>query len=124
MNEINIQVARAKRRLMIGRFFQILAWSMFAGLLLAAIGMLIPKIWYLGFLENPQLQENWIYGWIGGGLLVGLFVSMLLTWMQRKSELDVAVDVDRRFELKERLSSASFAVTPRGRDGGRQGVNP
>ena len=44
MNEINKQVSRAKRRLITGRFFRVLTWSMFAGLLLAAIGMVIPKI--------------------------------------------------------------------------------
>ena len=111
MNEINKQVARAKRRLMTGQFFRVLTWSMFAGLLLATIGMLIPKIWHLAILENQRNQEIWTYSWIAGGLILALLVSTVLTWLNRRSTLDVAVEVDRRFNLKERLSSA-LALTP------------
>lgn len=106
MNEINKQVRRAKRRLVTGQFFRVLTWSLFAGLLLAAIGMLIPKIWYLDFLGEQRQFEAWIYSWIVGGVVVALVVSALLTWSQLKSNLQVAVEVDKRFELKERLSSA------------------
>ena len=106
MNEINQQVKRAKRRLVVGRFFRVLTWSLFAGLLLAAIGMLIPKIWYFAFLDSQQQLQTWVAAWILGGVLLALLVSIFLTWSARGSDLQVAVEVDKRFGLKERLSSA------------------
>ena len=106
MNEINKQVRLAKRRLVLGQFCRVLTWSLFAGLLLAAIGMLIPKIWYLGFLDGQRQFDAWIYSWILGGLSLSLLVSAFLTWSRRESSFQVAVEVDKRFGLKERLSSA------------------
>jgi hypothetical protein len=106
MNEINKQVSRAKRRLITGRFFRVLTWSMFAGLLLAAVGMTIPKIWHLGFLQTEQHHEAWIYSWVVGGMVLSLLVAAYLTITDLSSPVDVAVEVDRRFGLKERLSSA------------------
>ena len=106
MNEISKQVARARRRLLIGRFFRVLCWSAFAGLLVAAIGMAIPKIWHLELLGSATQLNTWIYSWIGGGLGVALLVAGFLTWQQSESNLEAAVELDRRFGLKERISSA------------------
>ena len=106
MNTINKQVARAQRRMMIGKFFGILIWALFASLLLAVVGMAIPKIWHLPFLKTQEHHDAWMYSWILGGAVLGFFVTALMTWMRRDSELDVAVEVDKRFGLKERLSSA------------------
>ncbi len=106
MNEINKQISKAKRRLMMGQFFRILTWSLFAGLLLSAIGMLIPKIWHLGFMDDAAQNQAWLYSWIGGGIAIAVLSAVIMTIAQLKSNLDVAVEVDRRFGLKERLSSA------------------
>lgn len=106
MNEISRQVARAHRRLLIGQFFRILCWSVFAGLLLAAVGLAIPKIWHLEMLTDAAVQNTWTWSWIGGGLLLGLLVATGMTWFGRKSRLNSAIEVDRRFGLKERMSSA------------------
>ncbi len=106
MNEISRQVARAQRRLMVGQFFRILCWSVFAGLLLAVVGLAIPKIWHLEFLNDATFQDTWTWSWIGGGLLAGLLVAAGMTWFGRESRLNAAIEVDRRFGLKERMSSA------------------
>ena len=106
VNTINKQVARAQRRLMTGKFFRILVWSAFAGLCLAAIGMAIPKIWYLDFLKTQDQVDAWTFSWIIGGAVLAFLVTAFLTWQQRESHLHVAVEVDKRFGLKERLSSA------------------
>lgn len=106
MNEINRQVARARRRLVTATFFSILTWAVFSGLLLAVIGMLIPKIWHLSFLETQAKYDAWTYSWILGGVVLGLLVAASLTWSKRGTHLDAAVEVDKRFGLKERLSSA------------------
>lgn len=106
MNEINKQVARARRRLMTVKFFSILTWSVFAGLLLAVVGMAIPKIWHLEFLQAESQLDTWTLSWILGGAAFGFLVASAMTWKNRASQLDVAVEVDKRFGLKERLSSA------------------
>jgi hypothetical protein len=106
MNTIEKQVTRARRRLMTGKFFSILVWAAFAGLCLAAIGMAIPKIWYLDFLKTQDNQDAWTYSWIIGGAVLAFLVTAFLTYRSLASHLDVAVEVDKRFGLKERLSSA------------------
>jgi len=106
MNEISRQVSRAHQRLFIGQFFRILCWAVFAGLMIAAIGLAVPKIWHLGFLETASNQATWNWSWIGGGLLLGLIVASTMAWFGRESRLTAAVEIDQRFGLKERISSA------------------
>ncbi len=106
MNEINKQVTRARRRLMTSKFFSILTWAVFAGLLAAVVGLAVPKIWHLEFLEAKNQEDTWTLCWTIGGAAFGFLVASVLTWKNRASQLDVAVEVDKRFGLKERLSSA------------------
>lgn len=106
MNEIKRQVVLAKRRMLLGSFFRILGFALFAGLLLSAIGMAIPKIWHLKFLETAPQLDAWNYSWLLGGLFLALIVSAILTWRQLQSNVRIAAEIDDRFQLKERLSSA------------------
>ncbi len=106
MNEINQQVTRARRRLLLGRFFSVFCWALFGSLLVANIGLAIPKIWHLGFLESQGHKDAWLYSWILGSVVVGFILTAVLTWRSRPSQLSTAVEVDQRFGLKERLSSA------------------
>ena len=106
MNEISRQVSRARRRIVAGQFFRILNWALFTGLFLAAIGMLIPKIWHLEFLQTADQVDGWNYAWMLGGILLAFLVAAGLTVRQLQSRLTVASEVDKRFNLKERLSSA------------------
>lgn len=106
MNQINRQVGVARRRMMTSDFFSILTWGVFVGLLLAVIGLTIPKIWHLDFLEDQGNYSTWIYSWIAGGVVLGFLVAGVMTWINRASRLDAALEVDKRFGLKERLSSA------------------
>ena len=106
MNEINKKIRSARKRLMLGQFFSILTWAVFISLTVALIGVAIPKIWHLSFLESQQHRDAWLYSWILGATVVGFLTTAILTYVRRKSILDVATEVDRRFGLKERLSSA------------------
>lgn len=106
MNEINKQVSRARRRMITGKFFSILVWAVFISLVIALVGIAIPKIWHLGFLEAQPAQDAWLYSWIIGSVVVGLVTTAVLTWRSRGTHVDTAVEVDRRFGLKARLSSA------------------
>ncbi len=101
MDEIKRQVRVARRRLITQKFLAIGAWSLFVTLLLAAIGLAIPKIWVLPI--DPQI---WLWSWVGGSLALGLLVAAIWTYALRASFLEAAIEIDRRFQLKERVSSA------------------
>jgi len=64
MKDVSRQVNQARRRLNFNRFLSIFAWSLFAGLLVAAIGLAIPKIWHLPFLSEQRASEFWTAGWL------------------------------------------------------------
>lgn len=100
MEEIKRQVGRAQRRLIGQQFLSIVVWSLFATLLIAAIGLAVPKIWALNL-----KADVWTWSWIGGGLAVGLVAASIWTYVVRRSSIDAAIELDRRFGLKERVSS-------------------
>jgi hypothetical protein len=106
MEEIKRQVGRAQRRLMLQQFFRVFGWSLFTTLLLAAIGLAVPRIWVLNV--DPQV---WDWSWIGGGIAAGLAMAAIWTYVIRRTGLDAAIEIDRRFGLKERVSS-TLALTP------------
>ncbi len=100
MEEIKRQVGRAQRRLVMQQFWRVIGWSLFATLVLAAIGLAIPRLWVL----NVD-QQIWDWSWIGGGLAAGLLMATIWTYVIRWTRLDAAIEIDRRFGLKERVSS-------------------
>lgn len=106
MNEINKAISTAQRRLAIGQFFSILTWAAFVSLLVATVGIALPKVSHFEFLQSQDQKDAWIYSWVLTAIVIGFVTSAVLTWRKLKSRLEVATEVDRRFHLKERLSSA------------------
>ncbi|MCE5266310.1 MAG: hypothetical protein LLG00_00285 [Planctomycetaceae bacterium] len=102
MDTLQRQVRRARRRLAAERFLSVLAWCWFATLLVALVLVAIDKFWPTGI-------DAWV--WLGGAVGVGLLAAMLWTFVVPSSLMDAAVEIDRRFELKERVSSA-MSLTP------------
>ena len=100
MNDLNKQVQHARRRLNYQRFLSIVFRVLTASLALAAIGVAIPKIWALTV--DPIV---WKWSWIGGSILGGLAIAAGWTMLRRQSDLEAAIEIDRRFGLKERVSS-------------------
>lgn len=107
MEEIKRQVTRARRRLVLQQFLTIVGWALFASLLVGAIGLAIPKIWVLSGID----REAWLWAWIGGSIAAGLLVAGIWTYAVRRSALEAAIEIDRRFGLKERVSS-TLAMEP------------
>jgi hypothetical protein len=70
VEEIKRQVGRAHRRLVMQQFLAVCGWSLFATLLVAAIGLAIPRVWVLNI--DKQI---WDWSWIGGGLAAGLLLA-------------------------------------------------
>ena len=106
MEEIKRQVSRAHHRMVLQQFFSVLVWSMLAALSVALVAVTIPKIWALGV--NPSL---WAWSWIGGTIAAGLIIAVLWTYLIRYQPLEAAVEIDRRYGLKERVSS-TLALKP------------
>ncbi len=106
MNDVNRQVTKARRRLNFHSFVHVLSWALFAGLVVAVIGLLVPKIWYLSFLETQQHHDAWTAGWVIGGCVLSLIVAGALSIRKFIDTQSAAIEVDNRFELRERLSSA------------------
>ncbi len=106
MEEIRKQVAVARRRMVTQQFLTIVTWSMFAMLLIAAVGLAIPKIWVL-----KVDAMAWMWSWIGGAAAAGLLIALAWTYIVRRAPMEAAIEIDRRFQLKERVSSA-LSLTP------------
>lgn len=101
MDTIWAQVRRAWRRLLLTQFFRLLCMVLTATLLLGAGGLLIPRLWPLAV-----SRAVWDMAWLASAVAVGLLVSLLLTWWKAGSRLEAALEIDRRCDLKERISSA------------------
>lgn len=105
MEEIKRQVARARFRLVVQQFLTIATWSLFAALLIAVVGVAIPKIWALAPTSTDQGSQIWHISWIAGSVVAGLITAIVATYLVRRGELEAAIEIDRRFGLKERVSS-------------------
>ena len=105
MDELKKQVGRAHSRLTFQRFGQALVWTLFAGFVIALIATAIPKIWHLAV----DIQ-TWTWSWLGGTAAAGLLLAGIYTLITRGDRLDAAMEIDRRFGLKERVSS-TLALT-------------
>jgi len=101
MDLIQKQIKRAHRRLTSQIFLKHLSIAVFICLAIALIGVAVPKLWFI-----PVEKNTWVASWIGSSLGLALLSAIVMTWVKRPQRLIAAVEVDRRFGLKERLSSA------------------
>jgi hypothetical protein len=106
MDQLRKQVARARRRLIIEQFLVRLVWSVLAALVVAAFAMAAPRVVAIG-----GLPENWDLIWLAGSLACALLGSIAWTIVSNRSPLDAAIEIDRRFDLRERIAS-SLSLTP------------
>jgi gas vesicle protein len=97
MESLNKQVARARRWLAVQRFVDVLGWCCFATLLAALILIAVDKYRPLGI-------DPWIWG--VGALALGIAVAAAWALVRGPRPIDAAIEIDRRFALKERVSSA------------------
>ncbi len=101
MNRIESKVSSARRRIVLGRFGRALCFSLFVTLIVATIAIAIPalRVMEIDF-------QTWTYAWIGGSLLAAILASGTYALATAPSKAMVAAEVDRRFGLRERLSSS------------------
>jgi hypothetical protein len=96
------QIRRARRRLAAQRFLDALVWCWF-GTLLAALGVVVLDRF------RPLGIDAWV--WTAGALALGLVAAAIWSFCVRSSLLEAAIELDHRFGLKERTSSA-LAISP------------
>ncbi len=101
MEEIKRQVTTARRRLILQQFLACIPWTLFATLLLAVGAIAAIKIWPVNVDHGV-----WTWSWIGGSVVAGLVIAGVWTYVVRSDTLNAAIEIDRRFGLKERVSSA------------------
>jgi hypothetical protein len=101
MDILRKQVGRAQRRLILQQFLTVLVWSLFATLLVAFFALAVPKVWPL-----PVDASIWTASWLGGALAAGVLSAVAWTIAFGHSRIDAAIELDRRFGLKERVSSS------------------
>ncbi len=102
MDALERQIRRARRRLTFQRFLNVLGGCWTATLAAALLAIVVDKF-------RPLGPDAWV--WAAGALGLGLIAAAARTLSTRGSLLDAAVEIDHRFELKERVSSA-LALSP------------
>ena len=102
MDELRKQVRRAQRRITMQRFAGVLGWCWFSALFLALIIVVVDKY-------HPLPVQSWI--WFAGAVALGLVGAVIWTALGRGPMLEAAMEIDRRFALKERVSSV-LAMPP------------
>ena len=106
MEDLNRQVNRARRWLGLQRFAGALGWCCFATLLVALVFVVVDKYRPLGI-------EAWIY--VVAGVGTGGLLAAVIAYAGGRGPIDAAIEIDRRFGLKERVSS-TLALTPAERE--------
>ncbi|TWU44023.1 hypothetical protein Q31b_15580 [Novipirellula aureliae] len=101
MNQIESRVRSARRRLVFAQFGRTLCWTFFAAAILSIIAIAIPAIRPL----DIDFQ-SWIVGWLAGTAITALLVAIGHAFWTAPSIASVAAEVDRRYGLRERLSSS------------------
>ena len=117
MDELQRQVRRAERRLAAQRLVGALGWCWFVSLLVALALVVAEKFHPLGF-----AAWTWAGGALGGAMVVGLIAALAWAIWTRQRPLAAAIELDHRFQLKERVSSTlAMPAEARATEAGRAG---
>jgi hypothetical protein len=119
MDQLHQQVARARRRLVLEQLLARAVWCEFFALLVAAVAIALPR-----FVAISSLPAHWDVACFVGAAAAGSIVALIWTWARRRSDLDAAIEIDRRFDLRERVaSSLSLSPDDQNTEAGRALVN-
>ncbi len=106
MDQILEQVARARRRLSLELFLNRLIRCWFVGMIVAFVAIALPRI-----VTIANLPSRWELFCGIVGLVGGLLVASVWTLLRGRTELEAAVEIDRRYNLRERVAS-SLSLSP------------
>lgn len=106
MDKIYSQVSKARRYLWLQKAFAVFPGWLLITFSIAFLAMLVPKIWYI-----PFTFETWGRNGLLAATAVALLGTLVHAWILRPSLRSSAIELDRRFQLRERISSA-LDLTP------------
>lgn len=112
MNRIESQVKAARRRLILGKLGRALCVTLFAAAVIAAVAIAVPAVWVV-----DVAFDTWVTGWIIASAVTAVLAAAAYALATAPTKQAVAAEVDRRFGLRERLSS-SLSLDPRSRESG------
>jgi hypothetical protein len=101
MDNLLKEIRRVQRRMAVQHFLGVLGWCWLAALAAAAIAVGAARIWPI---ESAVGIRDW--HWLAGFLAVGLAVAALWTLLRLPPAIPAALEIDRRCNLKERVSSS------------------
>jgi hypothetical protein len=101
MDIINRQIKRAANLLWTRTILNVLAWCLIIAFSICFIGLLVPKIVFL-----PYTFQDWSKRWFAISGIVVAVVTFAVAMIYRPTRLHSAIELDRRFGLRERISSA------------------
>jgi chemotaxis protein histidine kinase CheA len=101
MQILHKQLAKVWRRLWLQSWLNHLGWFWIAAFTVCFVAMLVPKFWFI-----PYTFDSWSRVWMIGAAIAAIGLSLLRSWWTSPSRLAAAVELDRRFSLRERCSSA------------------
>ena len=121
MEKLNRQVRKAQRWLGLQRFVGVVGWCCFVALLIALAVIVLDKFRPLGVeawvqrgaalggvgqLEPRVVEMLKACIWAGAALMLGVSAAIFYALIRGRGPIDAAIEIDRRFGLKERVSSA------------------
>lgn len=97
MDELRRLVRFARRRLIVQVWLRALPWCISAGLLVSCVLLAFDR-------RLAWQMDAWV--WPVAGTVAGLLAACAWAWHRRVNELDAAIEIDRRLQLRERVSSS------------------
>jgi len=101
METIHTQLSKAWRRLWLQSWVNLFGWSLLVALSIAFVACLIPKLYFI-----PYRFEFWGGTWIASAAVLSALIASAIAWWRRPTPIATAVEIDRRFGLRERCSSS------------------
>ncbi len=96
MDNLLKEIRRVQRRLAFQRFLGMLGWCWLAALIASLAVLGAARIWPLGIID---------WAWVACFGTVGTIAAAVWTVLTAPKTLQAALEIDRRFQLKERISS-------------------
>lgn len=106
METIRRQVNIARRRLTLQRLGRTFCVTLFVMLIIALSAALLQKYVIYHFWDSPDLTMAWTVGWLLFATAGALLLATVHTFLHRPSLAEAALEIDQRFQLRERLSSS------------------
>ncbi len=101
METLNDRINEAHRRLVTQQWLGRLVLSMLVLLSLAMVAIALPR-----FAVIEGLPANWDFAWLLGSVLTAFVGSAIWSYFDHTSRDEAAVEVDLRYDLRERAASS------------------